>query len=63
MGAGLEWRMARVFEILLKEWVEFDINAQPGPASQMPLMDLKNFQFSLEDRDRSKINLVDLRST
>jgi hypothetical protein len=24
--------------------------------SQMPLMDLKNFQFSLEDRDYSKIN-------
>ncbi len=31
--------------------------------SQMPLMDLKNLQFSLEERDRSKINLVDLRLT
>ena len=31
--------------------------------SQMPLMDLKNLQFSLEDRDRSGINLVDRRST
>ena len=27
-----------------------------GCASQMPLMDLKNLQFSLEDRDYSKIN-------
>jgi hypothetical protein len=34
-----------------------------GTTSQMPLMDLKNLQFSLEDRDRSKINLVDLRPT
>ena len=25
-------------------------------ASQMPLMDLKNLQFSLEDRDYSKTN-------
>ncbi len=31
--------------------------------SQMPLMDLKNLQFTLEERDRSKINLIDLRST
>ena len=31
--------------------------------SQMPLMDLKNLQFSLEDCDRSGINLVDLRPT
>jgi hypothetical protein len=31
--------------------------------SQMPLMDLKNLQFSLEDRDYSKINLVDLKLT
>jgi hypothetical protein len=27
-----------------------------GRSSQMPLMDLKNLQFSLEDRDQSKIN-------
>ncbi len=34
-----------------------------GASSQMPLMDLKNLQFFLEDRDHSKINLVDLRLT
>ena len=31
--------------------------------SQIPLMDLKSLQFSLEDRDRSGINLVDRRLT
>ncbi len=31
------------------------------PTSQKPLMDLKNLQFFLEDRDYSKINLVDLK--
>ncbi len=30
-------------------------------SSQNPLMDLKNLQFFLEDRDSSKINLVDLK--
>ena len=30
-------------------------------SSQMPLMDLKNIHFFLEDRDYSKINLVDLK--
>ncbi len=29
--------------------------------SQNPLMDLKNLHFFLEDRDYSKINLVDLK--
>jgi hypothetical protein len=37
--------------------------AGEATASQMPLMDLKNLQFSLEDRDRSGINLVDQRLT
>ncbi len=31
-------------------------NANVGIASQMPLMDPKNLQFSLEDRDYSKTN-------
>jgi hypothetical protein len=39
-----------------------DLQVKAG-TSQMPLMDLKNLQFSLEDRDHSKINLVDLRTT
>ncbi len=35
----------------------------PTRNTQRPVMDLKNLHFSLEDRDQSKINLVDLRLT